>query len=89
MNDCWFADLHDLSRLNWQNQRKKFLLVVVDALSRYLYIEPVRNKMANTVLEGMQEIVRRAGVAPARLTVDAGSEFVNYKMRQYLEREGV
>ncbi len=37
----------------------------------------------------MQEIIRRAGVAPSRITVDAGLEFVNYKMHQYLEREGV
>ncbi len=62
---------------------------MVDALSRYIYVEPVRNKTADMVLKGMQEFVRRAGIAPARLTVDAGSEFVNYKMRQYLKREGV
>ncbi len=89
VNDCWFADLHDMTRLNWQNRRKKFLLIVVDALSRYLYCEPVRNKTADAVLEAMKKVVAKAGTSPTRITVDAGSEFINTKMKQYLEREGV
>ncbi len=89
INDCWFADLHDVTKLNWQNRRKKYLLVVVDALLRYLYCEPLKNKSADTVLEGMKKVVSSAGTAPGRIMVDAGSEFTNNKMRQYLEMEGV
>ncbi len=89
LNDCWFADLHDLSRISWQNRRKKFLLIVVDALSRFLYCEPLKNKTADVVLDGFKNIVRRAGASPGRITVDAGSEFVNNKMKQYLQLEGI
>ncbi len=88
-NDCWFMDLHDVSKLSWQNRRKKFLLIVVDALSRFLYCEPLKNKTADVVLEAMKTVIEKAGTAPARITVDAGSEFVNNKMRQFLERQGV
>ncbi|MCP4581469.1 MAG: transposase family protein, partial [candidate division Zixibacteria bacterium] len=89
LNDCWFADLHDLSRLSRQNRRKKFLLIVVDALSRFLYCEPLKNKTANVVLEALKKIVKRAGASPGRITVDAGSEFVNNKMKLYMQLEGI
>ncbi len=89
LNDCWFVDLHDVSRINWQNRRKKFLLIIVDALSRFLYCEPLKDKTADVTLEGLEKIMKKAGVSPGRITADAGSEFINNKMKQYMEREGI
>ncbi len=89
VNDCWFADLHDITKLSWQNRQKNFLLIVVDSLSQFLYCVPLKNKSADVVLDGIKNVVEWAGTSPGRLTVDAGSEFVNYKLRQYMEREGM
>src|SRR2546430_1464442 len=40
----WQADLADVKNLKTDNDNIKFILVVVDALSRYAFAEPVRNK---------------------------------------------
>ncbi len=52
-------------------------------------LQTAENKTADVVLEGLQNIVRKAGTSPGLIAVDAGSEFVNNKMKQYMELEGI
>lgn len=54
----------------------RYLLVVVDAFSKAVDFEAVRNKQAKTFKRAFQAIYRRPYLsAPKRLQVDAGTEF--------------
>ncbi len=89
LNDTWFGDLHSIENLQYQNRRKKFLLVVIDAFSHFIYCEPLKNKAGPTVLQGFQKIVANAGVTPSKFVSDSGTEFMNRAFQQYLNENDI
>ena len=56
IDQCWFADLLDMSSMFRQNDGTRFLLVVVDVFSQFLFVEPLKNKKGPTVLEAFMKI---------------------------------
>ena len=56
IDQCWFADLLDMSSLWRQNAGIRFLLVVVDVFSQFLFVESLKNKKADTVLNAFIKI---------------------------------
>ncbi len=89
LNDVWFADLHSIENFQYQNRRKKFILVVIDAFSHFVYGQPLKNKAGPTVLEGFQEIVARANATPSKFVSDSGSEFTNRAFQQFLIKNDI
>ncbi|XP_021342733.1 uncharacterized protein LOC110443076 [Mizuhopecten yessoensis] len=78
------ADLADVSNLSKQNGGTRFLLVVIDVFSRFLWVEPTKTKTTKDVLDAFRKIVRHAK-KPKRLYTDAGKEFTGKLMRRYCE----
>ncbi|XP_033725180.1 uncharacterized protein LOC117315144 [Pecten maximus] len=76
------ADLADVSNLSKQNDGIRFLLVVIDVFSRFLWVEPTKTKTTKDVLNAFRKIIDRGG-KPKRLYTDAGKEFTGNLMRQY------
>ncbi len=89
LNDVWFADLHSIENLQYQNRRKKFLFIVIDAFSHFIYCQPLKNKAGPTVLKGFKEIVARAAATPSKFVTDSGTEFINRAFQQYLTENDV
>ncbi len=85
----FMADLHDLSALQYQNNRKRFLFVVVDCLSRFTYCVALANKKSDTVLTGFKSILAEAGFSPQNFASDAGSEFINANFQQFLKENNI
>lgn len=84
MNDLWQADLADVSNLAKANDGVKFWLVVIDAFSKYLWVEKMLNKKSETVTTAFARILKRAGKSPTNLNTDKGGEFVNAQFQKYL-----
>ena len=76
-NDIWGADLLDVNKFRTTNKNITFLLVVIDIYSRYIFIEPLKNKTALSVLDAFKKI----GEIPKNLWVDEGKEFYNKDMK--------
>ena len=85
----WDADLMDMQDYKSDNDGTRFVLVVIDDFSRRADAEPIANKTAGTVLDALKLVFDRADKLPRVLRTDAGSEFVNGKMKAYLKRMGV
>ncbi len=85
----FMADLHDMSALQYQNNRKRFMFVVVDCLSRFTYCIALANKKSDTVLNGFKAIMQDAGYSPQNFASDAGSEFINATFQQYLKEHNI
>jgi len=51
LNELWCADLAYVDKLASDNSGTKYLLVVVDVLSRFVRVQPMRNKKAVTTRE--------------------------------------
>ena len=65
--------------------RYKFILVVQDIFSRFLWGEALGSKKPAEVLLAFKRIEEKIGQLPDRLTTDAGSEFLGVK--RYLEEK--
>lgn len=52
----WEIDLADSRSLQAENDAVAFLLVVIDVLSKYLWIEPLQNKTGDEVCKGFERI---------------------------------
>ncbi len=88
--DTWFADLHSIENLQWQNRRKRFLLVIIDAFSNFIYCQAIKNKSGPVVLDAFKQIVAEAaGETPSKLVTDQGVEFVNHQFQNYLKEHNI
>ena len=76
-----------MGNLAKENDNINNLLFVIDVFSRFLWIEPVQNKTAKTVLNGLKRVISKR--KPVRLWVDKGSEFVNRWVKQYLKEQNI
>jgi transposase InsO family protein len=70
VNETWSADLVDMSKFAKENKGYKWILTVIDVLSKYAWAVPLKNKKAETVLMAFQKVLEEAGTAPKYLWVD-------------------
>ena len=78
-------DLLDLQK--FQVRGYKYLLNAIDMSSRYLYSVALKNKTDTEVLNGFKKIYNKSKIRAVRS--DNGSEFINKKFTDYLEKNGI
>jgi IS30 family transposase len=78
-NDIWQVDLMDMSDISTTNTNVKYLLCVVDVFTRFTYVEPLKNKNNETIVDTMDKLLKDN--IPNVIMSDNGSEFIsrNYK----------
>ena len=69
-----------------ENDGVKYLLVDIDVLSKYVWVRPMKNKTARSVLETFDSILSE-GRKPEKLRTYEGTEFLNESFQQYLNNE--
>uniref|UniRef100_A0ABD2W6T9 Chromo domain-containing protein n=1 Tax=Trichogramma kaykai TaxID=54128 RepID=A0ABD2W6T9_9HYME len=74
IDDVWECDLMQLTTIKKDNDGYCYLLVVVDVLSKYAWIESLRDKSVATVLQAFKKILPDKR-SPQLLQSDKGSEF--------------
>ena len=84
----WDADLADVSNLAKHNGGTKYLLVAIDVFSRHLWIEPLKNKLHESIIKALQNIFR-LGRIPEELRTDKGSEWKNKWVTAFLKKNNV
>ena len=65
----------------------KYLLNAIDMSSRFLYSVALKNKTDKEVLDGFKKIYNKSKIKAIRS--DNGSEFINKKFVDYLEKNGI
>ena len=84
MYDQYEADLADMQKLKDKNDGMRFLLIVVDVFSRFLWVEPLVDKTEQSVIEAFRKIFTRTK-KPRRLRTDRGGEFKGQKVEDYFD----
>ena len=49
-----------MQKLKDKNDGVQFLLIIIDVFSRFMWFEPLENKLEDTVINGFQCIFQRA-----------------------------
>lgn len=76
-DDIWQGDLADFQKYSKENKGFKYVLFVIDAYSKYLWVKPLKNKTAPVVTQAFQEILESSGRKPVNFQTDDGTEFFN------------
>lgn len=53
----WEADLADVQNLSEHNNDIKFLLVIVDVFSRFLWVRPLKDRKAKLVIDAFKDVL--------------------------------
>ena len=88
IDDQWVADLIEVGNIAKVNRGYRYLLTVVDVLSKYAWVEPVKAKTGKDVAAAFEKILRQ-GRTPRRLQTDDGKEFYNKTFQALMKRKDI
>ena len=87
IDDQWQADLVDVSALSQHNDSCKFLLVCIDVVSKFAWVEPIKSKTGKSMVGAFScVIVKRS---PKRLQTDRGKEFLHALFEKFLKSKNI
>ena len=90
MDEQWVADLIDVQKIKRQNNGYGYLLTVVDVLSKYAWVEPVKTKSGVNVTAAFENVLKRAkGRKPINLQTDDGKEFYNKTFSEFCKKHAI
>ena len=88
-DEQWQADLIEMPHDKDRNDGYKYLLTVVDILSKWAFGVPLRTKQGQAVTDGFHRIFEESNRHPQKLQTDKGKEFLNAQMKALLRRYNV
>ena len=88
IDSLWEADLAFVQDLAKENDGVNYLLVLIDVLSKYVWVRPMKNKTARSLLEAFDSMLSE-GRKPEKLTTDKGTEFLNESFQQFLKKKTI
>lgn len=89
IDDMWDIDLAEVGNIAEHNNEYKYLLVVIDVFSKYLWVQPMKNKTHTSVIEAFKKIFEETDRRPRTLRSDKGTEFKNRWVKAFLKNEGI
>ena len=88
-NEQFVMDLVNLQILAKWNQGYKYLLTVIDVLSKYAWVEPLKSKSAAALVDALEKLWARLGSRQTQNVQNAGGEFYNAKVQAFFRKQGV
>ena len=89
LNDLWQADLVEIIPYAKINKGYRYILVVINTFSKFVWIHPVKRKSGEEVTLAMKNILTQAKVSPKNLQTDLGKEFFNKNFKQLMEKHNI
>ena len=83
IDQTWASDLVDMQPWSKYNKGYKYLLTVIDVLSKYGWAVPLKDKKGETVASAFKEVMK-GGRKPESVWVDKGKEFYNKHVKELL-----
>ena len=84
--DLWQIDLLDLQKFKNTNKQYRYLCVIIDCFSKYLWVKPLKNKTASAIVKALALLLMTE--RPKHLQADQGSEFFNKTVAKMLQAFG-
>ena len=89
-DDIWEIDLADMQSIKTYNDGFSFLLVVIDVLSKFAWVELLPDKSGNSAALGFERVLEKSeGRVPVLVQSDAGKEFVAQRFQRILKENGI
>jgi hypothetical protein len=75
IDEQWQGDLAEMGNLATWNDGVRYLLCLIDVVSKYAWVEPLKSKHGPSVLNGFKRVWERTDRRPEKLQTDDGTEF--------------
>jgi hypothetical protein len=85
IDEIWCLDTANLSKYSRYNKGIRHLLIVIDTVSKYLFVKTLPNLLGGTVTKAFEEIVLKSGRKPGYAYTDSGTEFLNVNFKKLLK----
>ena len=76
-DNIWGTDLADMQLISKFNKGFRFLLCVIDIISKYGWVVPLKDKKGVSIANVFQKILKESNRKPNKISVDKGSKFYN------------
>lgn len=86
LNETLQADLVEMIPYHSMNKHYKYILVVIDVFSKYVWALPIKNKTGNEVAQAMHSIIKQMKEPPKNIQTDLGKEFYNSSFSVIMKR---
>lgn len=87
LDDLWQIDLAEFCNYASDNRGYKYILVVIDCFSKFLWTKGLKSKSMSEVTDAMEYILNHSnGRVPKNIQSDQGSEFFNSKFSALMRR---
>ena len=82
-------DLTSVQNLSKYNDGVRYLMFIIDVMSRFLWVLPLPDKKAQTILKALRGVIDNLPRPVLRIRTDMGSEFVNTAVKKYLKDKDI
>jgi hypothetical protein len=90
IDDLWQADLVDMKSYGRTNSGMKYILTVIDVLSKFAWAVPVKSKSGKDVTAAFQVVLKESHPrVPKNLQTDDGGEFYNAPFQKLMQNKKI
>lgn len=87
--DLFQVDLAEMQNYAKQNKGYRYILVVIDCYSKYVWTKPLKNKTGLEVSKAMKSVLTREGYSPRNLQSDHGTEMYNSHFKKLMREHSI
>jgi hypothetical protein len=84
IDEQWQLDLIDFSNLSKYNNNFKYLLVIIDVLSKFVWVEKLYNKSGQSIVDAFQKVIKFSERKPQFIFSDPGSKYISKALDKFL-----
>ena len=84
--DLWQIDLLDMQKYSKENDGYRYICVIIDCFSRYVWVKPLKNKTGKATVKALALLLMNE--RPKLIQADQGTEFFNRDVKRMLEAFG-
>ena len=85
----WEMDLMDMNKLRKYNKDVRYVLLVIDVFSKYVWVKGMKSKDAAQIITFFKDIMKHSNRKPKYVRTDKGREFVNANFKEFVRGEGI
>ena len=90
IDEIWSIDLADFSDYKTSNNKGfRYLFIVNDNFSKYLWPIPLKNKYSQTITNEFSKILTTSKRKPLKIESDRGTEFYNSIFQSFLKNKNI
>lgn len=87
IDEVWEADLVDMQEFAKQNNNYKYMLTVIDSMSKFAFAIPIKNKKSQEIVKAFERIFKQR--QPLTIRTDQGKEFLNKEFKKLLMQKNI